>query len=126
MVQNHLQSMPLVGDEDTSAVDVAQYLHRSVYMIECSCVDTYLLYSIRRDDYKKAWEEQRVLQAAHYYHDQPILYMMVHQMHPDERQQLQAEGFEIQPLAEFSEAEEISENFFFYRLVLKPQAPKSN
>jgi hypothetical protein len=121
MVQNHLEKMPLVGDEDTSAVDVAQYLHRSVYMIECSCVDTYLLYSTRRDNYEKAWEAQRVLQAAHYYHDEPILFMMVHRMHPDERQQLQAEGFEIQPLAEFSEAEEISENFFFYRLTLKPQ-----
>jgi hypothetical protein len=126
LVANHLQNMPIVGDEDTSAVDVVQYLHRPVYMIECSCVDTYLLYSSRRDNYKKTWETQRVLQAAHYYHDQPILYMMVHKMRPDEWQQLQAEGFEIQPLAEFSEAEEVSENFFFYRLVLKPQTPNSH
>lgn len=123
LVANHLQNMPIVGDEDTSAVDVVQYLHRSVYMIECSCVDTYLLYSSRRDNYKKSWEAERVLEAAHYYHDQPILFMMVHRMKPEEREQLQAEGFQIQPLAEFSEAEEISENFFFYRLTLA-DAPK--
>jgi hypothetical protein len=125
LVQNHLENMPIVGDEDTSAVDVVQYLHRPVYMIECSCVDTYLLYSTRRDNYKKAWQADRVLEAAHYYQDQPILFMMVHKMHPDERQQLEAKGFQIEPLAEFSEAEEISENFFFYRLVLKPQAASS-
>jgi hypothetical protein len=122
LVQNHLENMPIVGGEDTSAVDVVQYLNRPVYMIECSCVDTYLLYSTRRDNYKKAWEAKRVLEAAHYYHDQPILFMMVHEMHPDERQQLEAEGFQIEPLAGFSEAEEISENFFFYRLTLKNAA----
>jgi hypothetical protein len=122
IVRNHLEDMPLVGNEDTSAVDVAQYLHRPVYMIECSCVDTYLLYSSRRDNYKKSWQAQRVLQAAHFYHDQPILFMMVHQMKPEEREPLEAEGFQIEPLAEFSEAEEISENFFFYRLTLNPEA----
>jgi hypothetical protein len=122
IVANHLEDMPLVGNEDTSAVDVAQYLDRSVYMIECSCVDTYLLYSTRRDNYKKAWQAERVLEAAHYYHDQPILFMMVARMKPEEREALEAEGFQIEPLSEFGEAEEISENFFFYRLVLKPQA----
>ncbi len=123
IVQNHLENMPIVGDDDTSAVDVVQYLHRPVYMIECSCVDTYLLYSSRRDNYEKSWQAERVLEAAHYYHDQPILFMMVHRMHPDEWQQLEAEGFQIEPLAEFSEAEEVAENFYFYRLTLV-DAPK--
>src|SRR6185312_2486350 len=123
ILQNHLEDMPLVGNEDTSAVDVAQYLHRPVYMIECSCVDTYLLYLTRRDNYKKSWQAQRVLEAANYYHDQPILFMMVTRMKPEEREALQTEGFEIEPLAEFSEAEEISENFYFYRLTLA-DAPK--
>lgn len=122
IVANHLEDMPLVGNEDTSAVDVAQYLHRPVYMIECSCVDTYLLYSSRRDNYKKSWQAQRVLQAAHYYHDQPILFMSVYRMKPEQWTALTSEGFQIEPLAEFSEAEEISENFFFYRLTLKPEA----
>ena len=117
-----LDRMPLVGDEDTSAVDVAQYLHRSVYMIECSCEDTYLLYSTRRDNYKKTDEAQRVLEAAHHYHDEPILFMMVHEMHPNEREQLLAEGFTIEPLASFSQAEEVSENFYFYRLELARKA----
>jgi hypothetical protein len=123
LLQNHLEDMPLVGNEDTTAVGVAQYLHRSVYMIECSCVDTYLLYSTRRDNYKRAWQAERVLEAAHYYHDQPILFMMVARMTPEEREALEAEGFHIEPLSEFGEAEEISENFYFYRLTLA-DAPK--
>ena len=121
--RSHLENMPLVGNDDTSVVDVAQYLHRPVYMIECSCVDTYLLYSTRRDNYDKSLLPERVLEAAHYYHDQPILFVMVHQMKPEEQQPLEAEGFRIQPLAEFSESEEIAENFYFYRLTLA-DAPK--
>jgi hypothetical protein len=118
ILRNHLEDMPLVGNEDTSVVDVAQYLHRPIYMIECSCVDTYILYSTRRDNYKKSWQAQRVLEAANYYHGQPILFMMDSRMKLEERDALKAEGFEIQPLAEFSEAEEVWENFYFYRLTL--------
>lgn len=123
ILQNHLEDMPLVGNVDTSAVDVPQYLHRPVYMIECSCVDTYLLYSTRRDNYKESWQAQRVREAANYYHGQPILFMMVSRMKPEERQALETEGFKIEPLAEFSEAEEVWENFYFYRLTLV-DAPK--
>ena len=118
IVQNHLESMPLVGDQDTSVMGVAQYLHRSMYMIECSCEDTYLLYTTRRDNYKEAWEPRRVLEAAHYYHDEPILFVKVRKMQPEERQQLQTEGFQIEPLAEFTGAEELYENFYLYRLTL--------
>ncbi len=119
IVQNHLENMPLVGNLDTSVMDVAQYLGRPLYMIECSCVDTYLLYSTRRDNYEEAWEAKRVLGAAHYYHDQPILFITAREMQPEEWQQLQAEGFQIEPLAEFSGAEEFYENFNLYRLTLK-------
>lgn len=119
IVQNHLQNMPLVGEQDTSAVDVAQYLHRPLYMIECSCVDTYLLYSTRRDNYEESWEEARVLQAAHHYHDQPILFIMIHKMQPGEARKLRAEGFGIKPLAQFTGAEEEYENFYLYRLTLE-------
>jgi hypothetical protein len=118
ILRSHLEDVPLVGDGDTSVVDVAQYLHRPVYMIECSCVDTYLLYSTRRDHYDDSLLPQRVLQAAHYYHDQPILFVMWEPMKPKERQPLEAEGFQIEPLAEFSGAEEIAENFYFYRLTV--------
>lgn len=120
IVRNHLDKMPFVAEEDTSAISVAEYMHRPVYMIECACVDTYLLFSSRRDNYKEADAPARILQAAHYYHDQPLLFMSVHTMKPAEEQGLKQEGFEIEPLASFYEAEEVAENFYFYRLTLKP------
>lgn len=120
IVQNHLEQMPLVAEGDTSAVGVAEYLHRPVYMIECSCVDTYLLFSSRRDHYTDADAPARILQAAHFYHDQPLLFFREYEMKPREAEDLKQEGFEIQPLAVFKEAEEIAENFYFYRLTLKP------
>lgn len=118
IVQSHLENMPFVAEEDTSAVGVAEYLHRPVYMIECSCVDTYLLFSSRRDNYRDEEAPERILQAAHHYGDVPILFMLVHPMKRYEKQGLEAEGFQIEPLASFSEAEEIAENFYFYRLTL--------
>lgn len=123
MVRSHLEQMPFVAEEDTSAISVAEYLHRPVYMIECSCVDTYLLFSSRRDHYKDADAPARILQAEHYYHDQPLLFMLVHPMKDYETQGLKQEGFEIQPLASFHDAEEIAENFYFYRLTWKPPQP---
>lgn len=120
IVRNHLDQMPLVAQNDTSAIGVAEYLHRPVYMIECSCVDTYLLFSSRRDNYTDADAPARVLEASHLYHDQPLLFMTVYGINPDEMSGLKREGFDVQPLASFYGAEEIAENFFFYRVVLKP------
>ena len=41
---------------------------------------------------------------------------------PMKKSGLKAEGFQIQPLASFKEAEEIAENFYFYRLTLTDAA----
>ncbi|HZQ43743.1 MAG TPA: hypothetical protein VFA99_10860 [Acidobacteriaceae bacterium] len=120
IVQNHLEGMPLVAEGDTSAVGVAEYLRRPVYMIECSCVDTYLLFSSRRDNFTDADAPARILQAERFYHDQPLLFLREYEMKPEEAAALKQEGFEIQPLATFKEAEEIAEDFYFYRLTLRP------
>ena len=122
IVANHLENMPLVGEEDTSVIGVAEYLHRPIYQIECECVDTYLLFSSRRDGFTKSDAPRRILRAAHFYHDQPLLFVRVFPMKPEEQEGLKAEGFEIEPLATFKEAEEIAENFYFYRLTLKDAA----
>jgi len=120
IVRDHLNTMPLVAEGDTSAVGVAEYLHRPVYMIECSCVDTYLLFSSRRDNFTDADAPARILQAEHFYHDQPLLFFREYEMKPEETAALEREGFTVEPLATFKEAEEIAENFYFYRLTLKP------
>ena len=122
IVANHLENMPLVGEEDTSVVGVAEYLHRPIYQIECSCVDTYMLFSTRRDNFTKADAPQRILQAAHFYHDQPLLFVRAFPMKEDEEQALKAEGFQIESIASFKEAEEIAENFYLYRLTLNDAA----
>ena len=41
---------------------------------------------------------------------------------PDNQAALEQEGFRIQPLAQFSGAQEIAENLYFYRLKLVPSA----
>lgn len=122
IIANHLENMPLVGEEDTSVVDVAEYLHRPIYQIECSCVDTYILFSSRRDNFTKADAPQRILEAAHFYHGKPLLFLRAYPMKQDEEDGLKSEGFQIEPLASFKEAEEIAENFYLYRLTLTDAA----
>lgn len=119
IVRNHLDTMPLVAEGDTSAVGVAEYFHRPVYMIECSCVDNYLLFSSRRDNFTDADAPARIRQAARFYHDQPLLFFREYEMKPEEEAGLKQLGFEVEPLVTFKEAEEIAENFYFYRLTLK-------
>jgi hypothetical protein len=122
IVANHLENMPLVGEEDTSVVGVAEYLNRPIYQIECSCEDTYMLFSSRRDNFTKADAPQRLLQASHFYHDVPLLFVRAYPMKQDEEEGLKAEGFQIEPLASFKEAEEIAENFYLYKLTLTGSA----
>ena len=126
IVANHLEHMPLVGEEDTSVVGIAEILDRPIYQLECSCEDTYLLFSSRRDNYTTAEAPQRILQAAHFYNDQPLLFVLVHRMKPEEEKGLKEEGFQIEPLVSFSEAEEVAENFYLYRLTLTGSSAHSN
>jgi hypothetical protein len=103
-------------------VSVAEVLHRPVYMIECSCEDTYLLFSSRRDNFTRSDEPERILQAEHFYHDRPLLLLPILPMQPELEQALEAEGFEVEPLKTFRDAEEYGESFYFYRLTLKKAA----
>jgi hypothetical protein len=119
----HLDQMPLVGVQDTSAVEIAEYLHRPIYMIECSCVDTYLLFSARRDNYTAADAPGRILAAERFYHDVPLLFVAEDPLLPAEQEKLEQEGLRVQPLKSFEGAEEGRENFFFYQL--SPQSSPS-
>jgi hypothetical protein len=123
MVQNHFDRMPLVAEWDTSAISVSELLHRPIYMIECSCVDTYLLFSSRRDNYTDADAPARILQAEHFYHDQPLLFMSIYPLKPVQKQALQREGFQVDPLRAFVGAEDVAEDFYFYRVTLNNSTP---
>jgi len=123
IVANHLENMPLVGETDTSVIGIAEYLHRPIYQIECACVDTYMLFSSRRDDFNPISDPpRRILQASHFYHDAPLLYVRAFPLKQDEEDALKQEGFQVQPLASFTGAEELAENFYFFRLTLTDAA----
>jgi hypothetical protein len=118
ILSNHLDQMPLVGESDTSAISVAEILHRPVYMIECSCVDTYLLFSSRRDNFTDEDAPARILQAEHFYHDQPLLFLRIFPMKDEEKKALEAEGFRVEPIKTFKGSEDYGEDFYFFRLTL--------
>ena len=84
------------------------------------------MFSSRRDNYTTAEAPQRILQAAHFYHGQPLLFVLVHPIKPEEEKGLKQEGFQIEPLVSFSEAEEVAENFYLYRLTLTGSPAHSN
>jgi hypothetical protein len=47
-------------------------------------------------------------------------------MTPEEEKALKEEGFQIEPLVSFREAEEFAENFYLYRLTLAGSSAHSN
>lgn len=123
---NHLNNLPLVGQYDTSVVGVAEYLHRPIYMIECRCQDTYLLFSSRRDDYTESEAPQRILGAEDFYRGQPLLFVDAEPLSSAEQSAIEDLGLHVQPLAAFSNAEEIVENFYFYRITRDATDPSTS
>lgn len=120
---NHLTRMPLVGQVDTTIAGLAESLHRPFYMIECQCVDTYLLFSGRRDNYTDQDAPQRILGAERFYHGQPLLFADAEPLSPQESSGIQSLGLLVQPLAAFTGAEDPTENIYLYRIT--PQGPRA-
>jgi hypothetical protein len=113
---HHLETMPLVGQVDTTIAGLAEHLHRPFYMIECQCQDTYLLFSARRDNYTEQDAPARILEAESFYHGQPLLFADAEPVSPEESAGIENLGLTIKPLAAFTGAEEPTEDIYLYRI----------
>jgi hypothetical protein len=120
-----LENAALIGTPDTHVVGVAERLHRSMYFLDCSCVDSYMKFSNRRDhfDADHAMPE-KLAEAVHDLHAPAMILMMNRTVSATEEGQLRALSIEAQPLAEFRQGDLADEQFYLYKVGLAAAAQK--
>jgi hypothetical protein len=120
---HHLADAPLAGTPDTTVVGLTAFLHRPIYMLDCNCSGIFLLFTNRRDGFDTAQIPARLALARQNLRTPSFLYAGILPFTPEEQSKLHAEGFDIQPLASFTGAENGDENFFLYRLSTPSPTP---
>ncbi len=110
---------PLVGTPDTSAAGVAVLLHRPIYMLDCSCTNTFVHFSKQRDSFSTEQIPARLLTAASNLKSDQFILLKADPIGTSEWAADQTEGFSITPLAQFTGAEAGHEDFYLYRLRLR-------
>lgn len=114
--RSHLDRMPMAGTPDGSAAAVAEVLGRSIYMLDCNCRDTFVLFSTRRDNFSEDEIPERLVSAKDSLDANEFVYIQASPMDPGQAKQIADEGFAIQPLAQFTGAKTRPENLYVYRL----------
>jgi hypothetical protein len=114
---HHLQNAVLVGTPDTSVAGVAEELERPMYFLDCSCSDSFLLFSNRRDDFD--WDQipQRLALAAQQLHAPEMILIVSHAGLSDEdKKAISKQSLQVTPIAKFAGAEVWGEDFYLYRV----------
>jgi hypothetical protein len=111
---NRLANMPIAGTKDTTVSSLAELLHRPIYMLDCDCSDTYLLFSNRRDGFDISQIPQRIVTARHNLAASRFLFIEDAPLAPESISFLAGNGLVVRPLVNFSEAQVADENFFVY------------
>jgi hypothetical protein len=122
--QQHLQDAELIGFPDANVVGVAEQLHRPMYFLDCACIDTYMKFSRRRDDFDiDHGVPSGLVQAVRTLHAQTpsgqiMIFMMNRPLTDEEAKQLAASSVDVVPLAQFIEGDVVDEHFFLYKVTL--------
>lgn len=113
---NHLDVEPLAGTPDTVAVAVAELLHKPIYMLDCNCTDTFVLYSDRRDSFSIGQIPDRLALARSSLHVASFIYLGNSPFSAQQESAVKVRGMEVMPLATFTGAENEDENYYIYRV----------
>ena len=115
-IETHgLADAALVGTPDTLVSNVAQRLRRPIYFLDCSCTDTYAVFSRRRDDFDQKQIPERLARAMGSFGDRPVVFVDAAPLAPEQAIELQALGVEATEMASF-EGAMTGEDFWLYRV----------
>jgi hypothetical protein len=114
LTANHLDAAPLVGTPDTLVVSVAELLNRPIYMLDCNCSDTFLLFSDRRDSFTRSQIPDRLVIAMGALRVSSFVYLCGGPLSTEEESAIRSKGLTVKPLASFTGAE-VDEDFYVYQ-----------
>ena len=113
---NHLDTTAIAGTPDTSVAGVAELLRRPVYFLDCNCIDSVLLFSIRRDDFTTSQISDRLLVAKNSLNVSSFIFVGTVPLSAAQESQIKRKGLIPDPLASFTGAEAEGEDFHIYRI----------
>ena len=114
--QSDLAQLPLTGSPDSTVIGPAEVLHRPIYLLECQCVRTFLLFSKERDFFSDREIPQRLAAARLALKSPEVLFLGVHTFTPEEEKELRAEHVATDLVARFQGSEQWGEDFFVYKV----------
>ncbi|MBV9679908.1 MAG: hypothetical protein JO185_26470, partial [Acidobacteriaceae bacterium] len=120
--QHRLGNAVLVGTPDTGTTGVAEELQRSMYFLDCSCSDRFVLYSNRRDNFRREQIPCRLKLAAQQLHAPEMILLMSYPLRDEEIKLISQQSLRVTPLARFTGAEMWEEDFYVYEV---DKVPKS-
>ncbi|MGA8593761.1 MAG: hypothetical protein WB676_03365 [Bryobacteraceae bacterium] len=121
-----LEKATLLGSTDLGVAGVAEELERPVYFLDCSCTDSFLLFSSRRDSFDSAQVVPRIVTAGRQVPLNGAILILTRLLTGVEAQALGQDGLSAAGLAQFTEAEVMGEDFFLYRLEKRADFRVSN
>ncbi|MBV8706366.1 MAG: hypothetical protein JO028_04195 [Acidobacteriaceae bacterium] len=120
--QHRLGNAVLVGTPDTGTTGVAEELQRPMYFLDCSCSDRFVLYSNRRDNFRREQIPCRLKLAAEQLHAPEMILLMSYPLRDEEIKLISQQSLHVTPLARFTGAEMWEEDFYVYEV---DKVPKS-
>ncbi|HUB11454.1 MAG TPA: hypothetical protein VMB34_05815 [Acetobacteraceae bacterium] len=117
---HNMRDAAIIGSPDTSTAGVAELLGRPIYFLDCSCVDTFLWFQKRRDDYRAEQFPTRLVAAVAWAGTRPTVLVDDHPVTGQQRDALSAHGIHLERLADFTGAIEAGEDFYLYRVAHQP------
>ncbi len=119
LVEHNLQDAALIGFPDANVVGVPEQLQRPMYFLDCACVDTYMKFSRRRDDFDVDHGVPAGLaKAARILHAPEMIFMIYRPLTAVETKELAASSVDAEPLAQFTQGDIVDEHFFLYKVTL--------
>jgi hypothetical protein len=106
----------LIGTSDTIVAGVAIELARPIYFLDCSCVDTFLRYERRRDDFDDTQIPSRLAKAIRDIGPGPKLLVLTSPVSPEQQREIVDYGVRrLTPVSQFV-GSQVGEDFYLYEI----------
>jgi hypothetical protein len=113
----------LIGTPDSSTAGVAVLLGQPMYFLDCSCTDTFVRFTRRRDAYRISQLPVRLATALQSIGAYPAILITAEPLSADMLTTIEALHISAQPVAAFSGAYISGEDFYLYEVAKRAASP---